>query len=212
MSTNDERLRQAYRGAVLDLAGRADRGSHPEPEALVAVAERSGSEAVRLEVLDHVMACDECRRELDLVRASLLAAGMPRQRTWFRSPAIGMMAIAATLLVVAGVRLFMASSTDPEAGSRLRGGSAVTTYPVRWLPSVGAGLAWRPTAGAESYRLELVDETGAAVVDSTMRDTTFVVVDSLLRGRRELMWSVSATLGDGSSVTSLPARLGPPQR
>jgi len=179
MSSNDERLRQAYRAAILDQGPRAGGESHPEPEALVAVAERSGSEAVRLEVLDHVMACEACRRELDVVRASLLAAGMPRQRTWFRSPAIGMMAIAATLLVVAGVRLFMTSSVDQEAGPRLRGGSAVTTYPARWLPSVGAGLAWRPTAGAESYRLEVVDENGAAVVDSTMRDTTVVVPDSL---------------------------------
>jgi len=212
MSSNDERLRQAYRAAVLDRGPRAGGGSHPEPEALVAVAERSGSEAVRLEVLDHVMACEACRRELELVRASLLAAGMPRQRTWFRSPAIGMMAIAATLLVVAGVRLFMASSVDREAGPRLRGGSAVTTYPVRWLPSVGAGLAWRPTAGAASYRVEVVDENGAAVVDSTMRDTTLVVPDSLLRDRRELTWSVSATLGDGSTVTSLPTRLVPAAR
>ena len=212
MSSNDERLRLAYRAAVLDRGPRAGGESHPEPEALVAVAERSGSEAVRLEVLDHVMACEACRRELDVVRASLLAAGMPRQRTWFRSPAIGMMAIAATLLVVAGVRLFMTSSVDQEAGPRLRGGSAVTTYPARWLPSVGAGLAWRPTAGAESYRLEVVDENGAAVVDSTMRDTTLVVPDSLLRGRREVTWSVSATLGDGSTVTSLPARLVPSAR
>ena len=212
MSSNDERLRQAYRAAVLDRGLRAGDGSHPEPEALVAVAERSGSEAVRLEVLDHVMSCDACRRELELVRASLLAAGMPRQRTWFRSPAIGMIAIAATLLVVAGVRLFMVSSVDPEAGPRLRGGSVVTTYPVRWLRSVGAGLAWRPTAGAESYRLEVVDENGAAVVDSTMRDTTLVVPEALLRGRRELTWSVSATLGDGSTVTSLPTRLIPSAR
>ena len=213
MSSNDERLRQAYRAAVLDRDPRAGGESHPEPEALVAVAERSGSEAVRLDVLDHVMACDACRRELELVRASLLAAGMPRQRTWFRSPAIGMMAIAATLLVVAGVRLFMTSSSiDQEARPRLRGGSAVTTYPVKWLPSVGAGLAWRPTAGAESYRLEVVDETGAAVVDSTMRDTTIVVPDALLRGRRDLTWSVSATLGDGSTVTSLPTRLTPSAR
>jgi len=212
MSTNDERLRSAYRTA-LETRQRTASASHPEPEALVAVAERSGSEAVRLEVLDHVMSCDACRRDLDLVRASLTAAGMPRRRTWFRSPAIGMMAIAATLLIVAGVRLFVAkSSTDVDAGPTLRGGSAVATYPARWLPNVGAGLAWRPTASAESYRLEVVDESGAAVVDSTMRDTTFVVADSVLRNRRELTWSVTATLGDGSTVSSLPIRLVPPAR
>ena len=212
MSSNDERLRTAYR-AALGTRAHAARVSHPEPEALVAVVERSRSEAVRLEILDHVMACAECQRELDIVRASLTAAGMPRQRTWFRSPSIGLMALAATLLVVAGVRLFtVTSSDDVEAGPTLRGGSGVSTYPARWLPAVGAGLAWRPTAGAESYRLEVVDAAGAAVVDSTMRDTVFVVSDSLLRNRRELTWSVTATLGDGSTVTSLPLRLVPPAR
>src|SRR3954453_17958331 len=163
MHSNDEQLRLAY-GA--SLAGRARKGAaHPLPEALLAVAERSGSEAERLEVLDHVMACDTCRREFARVRASVVAAAVPRQRTWFRSPSIGLMAIAATLLVAAGLRLYV-TSREADAGSLMRGGSGVSTYPVRWLPSVGAGLAWRPTEGAVSYRLEVVDEAGAAVVDS----------------------------------------------
>jgi hypothetical protein len=209
MHSNDEQLRLAY-GA--SRAERARKGAaHPLPEALLALAERSGSEAERLEVLDHVMGCDTCRREFDLVRASVVAATVPRQRTWFRSPSIGLMAIAATLLVAAGLRLYV-TSRDAETGSLLRGGSVVTTYPVRWLPSVGAGLAWRPTAGAASYRLEVVDEAGVAVVDSTMRDTTFVVMDSLLRNHRGLSWSVTTTLADGSTVTSLPIRLVPPAR
>ncbi|HUQ82896.1 MAG TPA: hypothetical protein VM076_17220 [Gemmatimonadaceae bacterium] len=211
MSSNDERLRHAY-GAALEQRAVTGRESHPEPEALLALVERKGSEAVRLEILDHVMACDACRRELDLVRASVVAVGMPRQRTWFRSPSIGLMALAAMLLVVAGVRL-VTSKTDVEADPVLRGGgSALSTYPTRWIPSVGAGLAWRPAAGAENYRLEVVDVTGAAVVDSTMRDTTFLLADSLVRNRRELTWSVTATLGDGSSVTSLPVRLTPQAR
>jgi len=157
------------------------------------------------------MACDACRRELDLVRASIAAAGVPRQRTWFRSPSIGLMAIAATLLIVAGVRMYVVSQ-EPDAGSLMRGGSGVSTYPVRWLPSVGAGLAWRPTAGAASYRLEVVDEAGVAVVDSTMRDTTFLVPVSALRDRRGLLWSVTTTLSDGSTVTSLPVPLVSPAR
>ena len=210
MQQNDERLRLAY-GAALDARDEGSR-SHPEPEALLAVAERSGSEAVRLEVLDHVMSCNACRRELDLVRASVDATGVSRQRTWFRSPSIGLMALAAMLLIVAGVRLFMAS-TDIETGPpRLRGGSAVTTYPVRWLPTGDAGLSWRPANDAASYRLEVTDETGTAVVDSTMRDTSFVLPDSIARNRRGLSWAVSATLGDGSTVSSLPIRLVPPAR
>ena len=210
MQSNDERLRLAY-GTVLEGRTDGSRRSHPEPEALVSLAERSGSEAVRLQVLDHVMACDACRRELDLVRASLSAAGPPRQRSWFRSPSIGIMAIAASLLIVAGVRL-LSTSGDVETGPRLRGGSAVATYPVRWLPTGAAGLAWRPTADAVSYRLEVIDESGAALVDSTMRDTSFVLADSLAKTRRTLSWTVSATLGDGSTVSSLAVRLARPGR
>ena len=209
MQSNDERLRLAY-GAALDARDPGLR-SHPEPEALLAVAERSGSEAVRLEVLDHVMSCNACRRELDLVRATIDATGARRQRTWFRSPSIGLIALAAMLLIVAGVRLFMAS-TDIETGPRLRGGSAVSTYPVRWLPTGDAGLSWRPANDAANYRLEVTDEAGTAVVDSTMRDTSFVLPDSIARNRHGLSWTVSATLGDGSTVSSLPIRLIPPAR
>ena len=210
MQPNDDRLRVAYRTS-LD-ARRVDPASHPEPESLVAVAERSGTEAVRLEVLDHVMSCAACRHELDLVRASLTAAGMPRQRTWFRSPSIGLMALAAMLLLVAGVKLFTTRGSDVDAGPRLRGGSGVATYAPSWRATGDATLAWRPVADAASYRLEVIDEAGTAVVDSTMRDTTFVLADSLVRARRGLSWTVTTTLGDGSSVSSLPARLVPPAR
>ena len=144
--SHDERLRNAYELSLEDRA--KARVMHVAPEALLALAERSGNEAVRLETLDHVMSCDVCRRDFDLVRASVVAAGVPKQqRTWFRSPSMGLIALAATLLVVAGVRLFM-SSGDSEAGPRLRGGTGVATYAVHWLPTVGAGLAWKPTVGA----------------------------------------------------------------
>jgi len=210
MHSDDERLRLAY-GTALERRADGSRHPHPDPEALLALAERSGSEAARLEVLDHVMSCSSCRRELDLVRASLSAAGMPRQRTWFRSPSIGLMALAASLLIVAGVKLVFTSG-DLESGARLRGGSAVSTYPVRWLSTGAASLVWRPTADAASYRLEVIDEAGAALVDSTMRDTSFVLADSVARRGRGLSWTVTATLGDGSSVSSLPVRLAPPAK
>jgi hypothetical protein len=211
MHSNDERLRQAY-GATLEAREQSMAGPHPEPEALLAVAERSGSEAVRLEVLDHVMACAACQRDLNLMRASTGAAGTPRARTWFRSPSAGLMALAASLLLVAGVRLYMTSTGDVDAGPRFRGGSAVSTYPVRWLPSGDAGLAWGPKNDAASYRVEVVDEAGTAVVDSTVRDTSLVIADALLRGRRGLSWSVTAMLGDGTTIASLPVRLVPPAR
>lgn len=210
MQPNDERLRLAY-SAALEGHHRSSQRSHPEPEALLAVVERSGSEAARLAVLDHVMSCTTCQRELDLVRASAAAAGMRRRPTWFRSPSFGVIAIAAMLLIAASVKLYVSSSSDVDAGPTLRGAAAVSTHPVRWTAS-GATLAWRPTADAESYRLEVIDEAGGAVVDSTLRDTSFVLSDSLARNRRGLSWTVTATLGDGSTVSSLPTRLVVPAR
>jgi hypothetical protein len=142
-----------------------------------------------------------------------VAAGQPKQRTWFRSPSIGLIAIAAMLLLVAGVRLFMTTnSSDVDAGRTLRGGSAVTIYPARWLPTGDAGVAWHPVSDAANYRLEVVDETGNAIVDSTLRDTVFVISDSAIRNKRGVSWTVTATLGDGSTVSSLPVRLVAPTR
>ena len=52
MSSNDVRLRAANRASLEKRV--SARGSHPEPEALLAIVERSGSEASRLEILEHV--------------------------------------------------------------------------------------------------------------------------------------------------------------
>lgn len=210
MLPSDEQLRLAYADAVARRAP-ASRASCPSPAALLAIVERTRSEALRLEMLDHVMACEWCRRELDLVRASATASGVSHARSWVRSPAVPLMALAAALLVVAGVRAYFASS-DREAGPRLRGSGAVVTHAVRSIPNVGTGLAWRPVEGALSYRVEVIDEAGQAIVDSTMRDTSLVVADSLTRGRRGIVWSVAAMLGDGTSVSSQPAPLIPPAR
>jgi hypothetical protein len=209
MNLTDERLRLAYSDALRDRA-RAERVTCVPPETLLALVEHTGSEAARLEALDHVMACTRCRRELDLVRASLAAAGTARSRSWFRSPSFGLMSLAALLLVVAGVRLYVVSG-DAESGPRLRGGSGIAIHPVAWTRGVGAGLAWHPATGAASYRLEVIDDAGRAVVDTTLRDTSFVVADSLVRDRAGIMWTVSAILDDGTSVSSLPARLTPPR-
>jgi hypothetical protein len=46
----------------------------------------------------------------------------------------------------------------------------VSTYPVRWLSTGAAGLAWHPVADASSYRLEVIDE--AAPLSSTRRCAT----------------------------------------
>ncbi|MDF2770914.1 MAG: hypothetical protein K0S86_407 [Geminicoccaceae bacterium] len=209
MKLTDERLRLAY--AEMQRSGfREDRAACPAPEALLALAERTGNEADRMRTLDHVMACDRCRRELELVRASVVAAGVPKPRVWFRSPSIGLVAMAALLLLAAGVRLYMVAG-DAESGPLLRGGAGMVTHPVTVTTSGDVRLAWAPVAGATSYRLEVL-AAGRAVLDTTLRDTSFVVADSLTRGRPEVVWSVASMLDDGTTVNSSPARLNLPRR
>ncbi len=209
MKLTDERLRLAYAEAQRS-GSPGTRASCPAPEALLALVERTGSEADRLFTLDHVMSCDRCRRELDLVRAGAVAAGMPKPRVWFRSPSIGLVAMAALLLLVAGVRLYMVAG-DAESGPVLRGGGGMVTHPVTLTASGDVRLAWAPVTGATSYRLEVLTG-GQAVLDTTLRDTSFVVADSLARGRPDVVWSVSSMLDDGTTVSSSPARLNPPRR
>jgi hypothetical protein len=119
------------------------------------------------------------------------------------------MALAATLLVVAGVRLYM-TTADMESGPRLRGGAGLAAYPVQWSDG-NARLAWKPAAGAASYRLELLD-AGRAVLDTTIRDTSFVVPSSLASASPSIVWTVSAMLDDGSTVASQPIPLTQPRR
>ncbi len=207
MKLNDERLRLAY--ASVQRGAPADRMGCPAPEALLAVVQRTGHESVRLETLDHAMACDRCRRELDLVRASGAAAGLPNPRAWFRSPSIGLMALAATLLAIAGVRLYTTAG-DAESGPRLRGGAGIVTHANSPAPG-GVRVAWRPATGAMSYRLEVL-QGGRAVLDTTTRDTSFVVSSLLVSGSPEVLWTVSAILDDGTTVSSLPSPLRSPGR
>ena len=80
------------------------------------------------------------------------------------------------------------------------------------MRGVGAGLAWHPATSAASYRLEVIDDAGRALIDTTLRDTSFLVADSIVRGRTGVVWTVSAILDDGTSISSLPAGLNPPRR
>jgi hypothetical protein len=75
----DAPLRALY-GRALALRGSATSGggatvSCVAPEDILALVRRELPEERRLEVLDHVMACDACRREFDLLRAVEAAGG-----------------------------------------------------------------------------------------------------------------------------------------
>ena len=90
---NDEELQQAYGRTIRSPR---DRTACPGPDAIADLAARGDAEATRLVVLDHVMQCAACRRDLDLLlvadRAGARSARAPR---W--------LAAAAAAIVVVGV-------------------------------------------------------------------------------------------------------------
>src|SRR3954451_7144100 len=108
---SDERLRDLY-AAAMKAGVTSTGGSHPSPEAIADLVNRTGGEAERLAILDHVMSCAECRRDFDLLRTvERVAGGAARpavRRSWVL-PA----ALAATLLVAVGLgRTLLAPGDD----------------------------------------------------------------------------------------------------
>jgi hypothetical protein len=196
---SDERLRELYATA---LAGRpAAAGAHPSPEAIAALARREGPEDSRLATLDHVMACAECRRELDLLRTVERAgreAGAPARRSWF-VPA----ALAASVLLAVGIgRQVLRSPADDTT----RGGDSGAIVLVQPGADVPAGrpvvFAWHPVPTASRYQLELLDAGGGVAASATTADTTAALDAARSLPRGEYRWWVRATTSDARSLRS----------
>jgi len=198
---SDERLRELYT-AVLAARPRGSRSAHPSPEAIAALARREGSEESRLSTLDHVMSCNNCRRELDLLRsieqAGLSAGSAQRQssRRWFL-PA----ALAASLLLAVGVgsRLLRQETETTRGGS-----DAIALIQPGSTAAAGGRIifAWHPVAGAGRYELELLDASGGVAASAVTRDTSAspAVVGQLPPG--EYRWWVRATTSDARALRS----------
>ena len=208
---SDERLRELYTAAV---AGRpAGAEAHPAPEAIAALARREGSEEARLATLDHVMGCDDCRRDFDLLRTleragaqSGVAARPAARRAWFM-PA----ALAASLLLAVGIgRQVLRSGTDDTTRGDGESGAIVLVQPGAEMPA-GQSLtfAWRPVPGASRYELELLDAGGAVAASAATSDTSATPDAAHTLPPGEYRWWVRATTSDARTLRSAlrPLRL-----
>jgi hypothetical protein len=221
----DAHLRELYARAT---TARTTSGfeRHPSPEELLALVQREGPEEQRLEVLDHVMACDDCRSDFELLR-SVEDAGagapesidpparadvVPLHRTTRRWTRFVPMALAATLLLAVGLRVGMQRSGD-ETSDVMRGeADAVTLLSPSTDAAAGAPIlfAWRPIAGARRYELEVVDGGGTAVFSTATSDTAVILRDaSALTAGAEYQWWVRAVTDTGAQPRSAlrPLRL-----
>jgi hypothetical protein len=199
---SDDALRRAYREGLPTLAGRS---GCPAPEAIAALVSRNGDETERLAVLDHVMLCEACRRDFELLRATQnsMPEGAPnRART---------LALAASVVLALGAGTWMlrGGSGRPTVDS-VRGGADGFALVS---PAPGAETArplflrWHRVAGARSYTVELLAEDGTPVRIWSTQDTALVVADSIPLDRgRPYAWWVRALLADGGEARSRVAR------
>lgn len=207
---SDERLRELYATAQ---AGRTagEGGEHPAPEAIAALVGREGPEEARLATLDHVMACPECRRDFDLLRAveragveSGAAARPGGRRSWFM-PA----ALAASVLLAVGVGRVALRS---DGGDTTRGGGDAVEL-VQPGPEAAAGdaitFSWHAVPGASRYELELLDAGGGVAALATTTDTTASPASARALPPGDYRWWVRATTSDARSLRSAlrPLRL-----
>ena len=213
---SDSELQRAYR-RLLELASREGRERCVPPEAILAVVERSGSEATRLDALEHVMACTACRGELELLRA--VAGTRPettRASRFARSLTPRRLALAASLVMAVGATSIWWAALRPGAAPVTRGADDMVRL-VSPEPGgrLGEGIAfvWHSLPESFEYTLEIFDGGGDVLFSASTRDTTFTLPGPLPDvGEGDLRWWVTARMGNGSTKSSAIRPLDPPGR
>lgn len=196
---NDDDLRREYQRS----ARSAPFAEHPKPEQLERIVTGGGSEAERIELLEHVLRCPTCGPELDLLRAANEGARAvePRMpnRQWLAIAAVALLVIGIGTLVLRGRHVtpgadVLRGHTQSIALVEPAGGSSVA-LPLR--------LAWQPVNGAASYRVELLGTNGELIGSWTTPDTTLAIADSMHVSTNAAydVW-VRATLADRTEVSS----------
>jgi hypothetical protein len=194
------RLQELYRGAMSSRAP----GACVSPEDLLALLRREGAEDRRLVLLDHVMGCQACHREFELLRAIEAAGTTARgsSSVFNISRRLAPLALAASLLLAVGVGLLLRNRGEDNPTRGGAGELVVLAPPPEVAADRPVTFAWRPVRGAQSYRLEILDSTGTAVSQLT-RDTTLTLPAGQLQPGSSYQWYVR----DASSGSQLGSGL-----
>ncbi|MEE4273068.1 MAG: hypothetical protein V2I67_15450 [Thermoanaerobaculales bacterium] len=204
-----ERLREAYR-----TAARSDEDGHPSSAdwERLACGELEGEPRRRL--LDHVMGCPMCAdiyRALDIVRseAPVFDEGAPRpekaqtrpaRSRWASWRGMGVLAIAATAVLVVVLPLQRGGDSEVEPGIVVRSGNEAGTLrpvapvgEVRWRPGDDVVLEWAADAPNGPYVVEILDGGGEPVwTGPDTEDTETVWPGDAVPGPGQYYWRVLA--------------------
>ena len=190
----DEELRAAY-GEWSRPPEEPGRAGCPEPENILRLVEGTGSEEERLPILDHVMQCQACRREFDVLRA--LQEASPRKRQGIPP----WMSLAASVVLLCGIGYGVWAYGGRAPISRFRGseGDLQLLYPQAGATE-GDTLTfiWSSRAGAVGYTLEILDGDGRTLYSREVGDTVVTLNRSTLPALEgDLTWWVRARGADG---------------
>jgi hypothetical protein len=173
------------------------------PEELLALIRREGPEGRRLEVLDHVMGCRECHRELELLRALEVAGGAgqaPVVRSIVRR--LVPLALAASLLLAVGIGLAVRNRSGPDDIPRGRERTLILRTPATEVaPGQPITFSWMRVPGAQRYQLEVLDVNGAPVFSEVTGDTALTWSADRLRPGSSYRWWVR-DVTPGSELSS----------
>jgi hypothetical protein len=189
----DSRLQELYTQALARRDLEPGSGECVPPEDLLALVRRDGPEERRLEILDHVMTCNECHREVALLQAiETVGAAIERPsrqqlKIWDHWKPL---ALAASLLLAVG--LGVAVRERSLSDDITRGGESIQLLAPP--PEISAGqpllFVWHPLAGALRYRVEILDRRDAVAFTAETPDTLMRVSADRLRPGGDYRWWV----------------------
>lgn len=192
MSESD--LSDAYRRAMRAQPP----GDCPAPDSLAALVEGRVTEAERVRLLSHVMSCETCRSDFDLLDAIRVAGRVDRAAR--RRRLIGALSAAAVVTLAVGLWRPWSGSPQPV----MRGGGAE-------LSAIGPGgpvvpgrilLRWHSVPDAVRYQVRVTRPDGTLVAERSGADTVAAFDAPWTRTGGEFRWRVTAQRLDGTTVGS----------
>ena len=196
-------------GTMMDRIDR--RAGCPVPDALLAALRGEGPEPERLAVLDHALACADCKPELALLHAvgtdAATSLARHRQAAWRRWVPLAAAAVVVVAAGIGGARWWLDRGADTTTRSgddgqldliSPRANEAVSSGPIAFL--------WHRTPGTLRYTIEVLAADGTTVFTASTTDTVLTAQIGPLSGGGYRWW-VRAHLDDGSERRSAPRLL-----
>jgi hypothetical protein len=205
---NDQQVRAIYSG-IMTSRHRSRRSACPDPEVILALVRREGSEETRLATLDHVMSCADCRAEFDLIRsielAGVEAGAVARPGRRWMAP----LALAASVLLAVVIGRYALPGTPEREVVRSGEKDRLTLLAPPTEATTGSPIlfAWHPIAGAGRYRLEVMNAGGEVVLEAETADTAIVLQSATDLEAGEYQWWVGATAPADARSALRPLRL-----